>query len=214
MRCIWSLNLYGFTPVISYSDTFRNAWHAGISIAHSPLFPLRTLIHRMVHTPLRVHVQHASPLAGHSHLYHTYMHRHTCIRSHMLSDPYAAVQPERVCPCKFGGCAWARSPTPAPIPEITWQLLNWQYSSLLSKAGDTSEETLIWRRKRPWFSACALLLSPPRPFTERKKRNGFFSAGRSFLPKIKRALHKLFFKGTPWCSAFLAAKEQNVELTA
>lgn len=155
--------------MVLYSDIFRNARHAGILIARSPLFPLCTLIHRMVHTPLRVHVQRTSPLSGRSHPYYTYMHKHTCTRSHMLSDPYAAVQPECACPCIFGGCSWAQSPTPAPVPECTAQLPNWQYSSSLSKAGDTAEEALIWRRKRPPFSACALPLSPPRPFTERKR---------------------------------------------
>lgn len=157
--------------------------------------------------------RHTSPLSGHSHLYYTYMHKHTCTRLHMLSDPYAAIQPECACPCIFGGCSWAQSPTPAPIPEYTPQLPNWQYSSSLSKAGNTREEALIWRRKRPQFSACALPLSPPRPFTERRRWNGFFSTGRSFLPKIKTALLRLFFRGSPCCPAFLAAKERNVEIT-
>lgn len=165
----------------------------------------------MVHTPLRVHVRHTSPLSGHSRLYYTYMHKHTRTRSHMLSDPYAAVQPECACSCIFGGSSWAQSPTPAPTPEYTPRLPNWQYSHSLSKA-DTPEEALIWRWKRPWFSACFLPLFPPRPFSERKRWNGFFSTGGSFLPKIKTALLKLFFRGSPWCPAFLAAKERNVEI--
>lgn len=77
----------------------------------------------------------------------------------------------------------------------------------------TPERALTGRRERPRFSACALPLSPPRPFTERKRWNGLFSNGRSFLPKIKTAFLKLFFRGSPWCPAFLAAKEQNVEIT-
>lgn len=167
----------------------------------------------MVHTPLRVPVQHTSPLSGRSHLYYTYMHKHTCTRSHMLSDPFAAIQPECDYPCIFGGCSWAQSPTPASIPEYTPPLLKWQYSCVLSKAGDTPEEALIWRRKRCRFSAFALPPSPPRPFWGRRRWNVFLSAGKSFLPKIKTAVLKLFFRGSPWCLAFLAAKEQNVEIT-
>lgn len=154
---------------------FRTAWHAGISIA------LCTLIRRMVHTPLRVHVRHTSPLSSRSHLYYAYMHKHTRTRSHMLSDPYAALQPECACPCIFGGCSWAQSPAPAPVPECTPQLPNRQYSSSLSKAGDAPEEALIWRRKSPRFSACALC---PHPDLLQREKDGMGSpaqAGVSFL---------------------------------
>lgn len=33
------------------------------------------------------------------------------------------------------------------------------------------------------------------------------------FPSQNKALLKLFFRGSPWCPAFLAAKEQNVEIT-
>lgn len=113
-----------------------------------------------------------------------------CAPCTCFPEPHAATQPD----CIRRYC-WARSPAAAPVPEYTPRLPNWQYSSSLRKADDAPEKALIGRRKRPRFSACALPLSPPRPFTERKRWNGFFSTGRSFLPKIKTALLKLFFQG-------------------
>lgn len=167
----------------------------------------------MVHTPLRVHVRHTSALSDCSQPYYTYMHQHTCSRLHMLSHRYAAIHPECACLCIFHGCFWAWSPAPIPIPEYTLKLPNWQYNNAVSDAGDTLKAHLIWRRKRSQFSACALPLSPPRSFTEGQKRNELIRTDRSFHPKIRTAHLVLFFGGSPRCPAFLAAKEQNVEIT-
>lgn len=93
-RCACSLHLAASTPIALYSNTPGNAWHAGILLTRSALAAHCTLIHRMVHTPLRVHVRHASSLSGRSPLYYTYMQKHTGTRSHMLSHPHAAIHPE------------------------------------------------------------------------------------------------------------------------
>lgn len=160
----------------------------------------------MVHTPLRVHVQHTSALSDRSQPYYTYMHQHTCSRLHMLSPRYAAIHPECACLCIFHGCFWARSPAPIPIPQYTLKLPNWQYSNAVSDAGDTLEAYLIWRRKRLQFSACALHLSPPRSFMEGQKGNELTGQIRASIPRNKDSSPHIIFWGKPPVSRLSGSK--------
>lgn len=210
-----SLHLRASAPITSYSNILRNAWHAGIWITRGALPLPCTLIHRMVHTPLRVHVQHTSALSDRSQPYYTYMHQHTCSRLHMLSHRYVTIHPECACLCIFHGCFWAWSPAPIPIPQYTLKLPNWQYSNAVSDAGDTLEAYLIWRRKRLQFSAWALPMSPPRSFMEGQKGNELSGQIRASIAKNKDSSPHIIFLGeTPDVPPFWQQKSKPLKLQA